>query len=161
MRHDTPIVADLSAITTPITESLVPVGFKRQGKRKWYRETPEMVQMFFLQGSQFGPQNQLIILGNVRRLEETPTLAYKNFDIHGLVHNLSRDRQEFLGALDQEKFVDSETERSAVIEDALTGPVAAFLKEFDTEAGTLRFFRRTDNRNAFDILPHTEKLMRE
>jgi hypothetical protein len=109
----------------------------------------------------YGPYHRLYILGNVRRLKIAPSLSFEHYEMDGDPGDIAGNEKQFQRALDLGAVFESEEERAAIIKDALKGPVAAFLREFETEAGALRLFRRINDRNVFDILPRTEELMHE
>ena len=147
-------VADQSVVIKPISEILASWGFKRMGKRKWYRETAEIGQLIELYRFRYNPRYRLEISGRPLGLNVPPPPGYTGYSFGPRLEDTRDDRTEFMRALNLEEVFSPEAERAAIIKKVLTGPVDECLKKFGTIEDILRAWRRDKYSGEIHISPY-------
>ena len=147
-------VADQSVVIKPISEILASWGFKRMGKRKWYRETAEIGQLIELYRFRFNPRYRLGIRGRPLHLNVPPPPGYIGYPFRPNLEDTRDDGTEFMRALNLEEVFSPEAERAAIIKKVLTGPVEECLKDFGMIADILRVWRIGKNFGKMHISPY-------
>ena len=153
------MVVSLGDIVEPVHASLKPLGFAKHGKRSWYRNTSEIIQLVRLEKSSYGEQNRVEIWVNLRRINENPRPAVQECGIRCNFSRLIPDKEPLKRAFNQEHDALTPAQRSEVIARNLTEHCVPILRSLETETGLLKLLNAIDDRNTLLVLPSTlEKL---